>query len=678
MSIEQTEFVHTDAERTLSQSKSLAPRHAEYLRARGVSRETAEAAGYWSASRPSEVPRAFSDRQRRNTPALIAPHLSPSGATGFQKRDDYPRKDRRGRRAKWVSPPGGRCRPILSVHPWTMNEAKTGTGPLWIPEGITRGHALAERGIAAVSYAGAWTWQKDGEPLECFDHLNLNGRLAYDVPDADYRTNENVQKALAKRVAFLESRGARVLVVSVPQVNGDPHAGLDDYLAAGGDLDELLRNAAPFVPANVGRERLGRNEKLRRGIEVVSRNADALEARKVRECSGLAIARYMAEVAAPDHGKPLADGVKVRPSTRQIAAGIGVGLGTISRGLEYLEDEAGFLKTLEQASGTRAASYLLLYAPSEGRREFAEHIGKQGIGGNEGQEHRGEGKTSLHQRESLPCVPQTRGVEKGATRPEKVPALRNSKVVHTWDRKDGKRVVVDSVYVGRYGKKKEAMIRHVLERRGLDERELHEKFGPASSRLRDFRRTWVKPIVDDGVWVADGSRVLPAPNWPEALERVRERTDEDGDNRLQVEKYRRQRAAFRERLAAERRGDVAKPEPVPDLVDDKKKTRQVFAEMAERDAERLEAERRAKLVPAVAFVQVVLNNLEVVRLGLLEDMWRDEGGLRWHLRRALREMGCVPKRHAEHPNEWFVHPPPEPECGTKESRPGSLYDTMIV
>ncbi|MDP8952428.1 MAG: DUF3854 domain-containing protein, partial [Actinomycetota bacterium] len=277
MSIEHTEVEHTAAGGTLSQSESLAPRHAEYLRVRGVSRVTAEAAGYRTASRPSEVPRAFSDGQRRNTPALIAPHLSPSGATGYQKRDDYPRKDHRtGRTAKWVSPPGERCRPVLSVHPWAMDEAKTGTGPLWIPEGITRGHALAERGIAAVSYAGAWTWQKDGKPLECFDHLNLNGRLVYDVPDADYRTNENVQKALAKRVAFLVSRGARVLVVSVPQVNGDPCAGLDDYLAAGGDLDELLRNAAPFVPANVGRERLSRNETLRRGIAVVSRNADAL------------------------------------------------------------------------------------------------------------------------------------------------------------------------------------------------------------------------------------------------------------------------------------------------------------------------------------------------------------------------------------------------------------------
>jgi uncharacterized protein DUF3854 len=337
-----------------------APRHTEYLAARGVSRATAKAAGYATASKPSEVPPAFSDGQRRNTPALVAPHLSPSGAVGYQKRDDYPRKDRTGKPVKWATPKG--ARPVLSVHPWVADEAKTGTGPLWLPEGITRGHALAERGIAAVSYPGAFSWQKNGEPLECFDHLNLDGRVVYDVPDADYRTNLHVQQALAKRVAFLESRGARVLVVDVPEIDGDAHTGLDDYLAAGGDPDALAAKAAPFVPVDVGRERVGRDEGLRRALEAVRRNADALKARKARECSGLAVARYMVEVAAPDHGKLTPTGVKVRPSMRQMAAGIGVGLGAVSRALEHLA-AVGFLKPMKPAKGTLAASYVLLCEP---------------------------------------------------------------------------------------------------------------------------------------------------------------------------------------------------------------------------------------------------------------------------------------------------------------------------
>jgi hypothetical protein len=39
-----------------------------------------------------------------------------------------------------------------------------------------------------VSYAGCYAWKQDGEPLRCWDYVNLNGRLVLDVSDADYRT----------------------------------------------------------------------------------------------------------------------------------------------------------------------------------------------------------------------------------------------------------------------------------------------------------------------------------------------------------------------------------------------------------------------------------------------------------------------------------------------------------
>jgi hypothetical protein len=124
--------------------------------------------------------------------------------------------------------------------------------------------------------------------------------------------------------------------------------------------------------------------------------------------------------------------------------------------------------------------------------------------------------------------------------------------VHEYARKDGRRVVVDSRYYPRYGKKPEA--------------KLHEKYGSPTSRLRDFRRTWLeKKMLRDGVLVRDGGWILPAPDWPEALERVRVRTDEEADNRRQDEKCAEQGRTFRERLAGEKRGTVAKPERVPEL-----------------------------------------------------------------------------------------------------------------
>ncbi len=237
-----------------------------------------------------------------------------------------------------------------------------------------------------------------------------------------------------------------------------------------------------------------------------------------------------------------------------------------------------------------------------------------------------------------------------------MPPLRNSKIVHTYERREGKRIVADSEYFGRYGKKREGIIRHVLEAGGADEAELRDRFGSQKARLRDFRRTWIKPLLEDRVLVADGGTVTPAPDWREALERVRERTDEEADNRRQAEKYRRQSIAYRARLAGEARGDVPEPEPAPDLMG-KEKAKEVFAAAAERDAEAVEADRRAALVPAVAFVKQMFDGLAVARLGMLEDAWRAEGGLRWLLLRALKETGCAAKRHAEHPGEWFVYPP---------------------
>jgi hypothetical protein len=196
-------------------------------------------------------------------------------------------------------------------------------------------------------------------------------------------------------------------------------------------------------------------------------------------------------------------------------------------------------------------------------------------------------------------------------------------------------VVVDSQYFRRYGKKLEAMIRHVLELGCVNEADLWAKFGSRTARLRDFRRTWIAPVLADGVFAADGAAVLPAPDWREALERVRERTDEDADNRLQVEKYRRQSAAFRERLAAEKRGDVARPEPTPELAGPER-VKEIFAADAERDhAARVEEQRRKVGTTAETFIADALEGVSGFGWRELGDLWRERGGRREDLRRAV-------------------------------------------
>ncbi len=606
-----------------------------------MSRETAMAAGCYTASKPSEIPPEFSPHQRRRGAALVVAHLSPDGETfGWQTHPDHPGKNKKGRVMKWVSPPGERCRPVLCVHPWTADEARTGTGPLWMPEGITRMWALAERGIAAVSYAGAWTWQKDKVALECFDHLNLDGRLVYDVPDADYRTNTGVQKALALRVAFLESRGATVLVVSVPEVNGDPHAGLDDFIAAGGDLDELVRNAAPFERVDVGVERLSRDERLRAFVGAKLREVDELPARKVGECSAVKVARYVVEVSAPAHGKMRGGLVHVHPSLPQIAEGTGIGsYQTVRKDLDRLE-AVGFLKReRERERGPRgtndATSYALLY-PRGGCAQGV-NIEGRGVAGKESLEHRGEKETPHKQRDSsLGLHPTHIGTHIGTqTGPDgKGLRLRSPKLVHTFEYRGSKKVVVDSEYFWRYGPKRELIIRHVLERGSVEHAELHEKFGSRTSRPGRFFDTWVKPIFDDGVFVGDP--VQMAPDWREALERVKARTDEVGDAKRQREKYAERRRKRRLRLEGEKRGTVPKPERVPELAGPER-VKEIFAADAKRDhAARVEEQRRKVGTTAETFIADYLEGVCGFGWRELSRAWSEKGGRSEALRAGVK------------------------------------------
>src|SRR5215210_436711 len=118
-------------------TRRLAEHHAAYLEERGVTLEVARAAGYWTARRPSEIPPAFSANRRRRYPTLIASHYSPDGETvSWQKHDDRPGKDRKGKPVKWASPKAEKARPVLSVHPWMLEEVNEGTGPLWTVEGL--------------------------------------------------------------------------------------------------------------------------------------------------------------------------------------------------------------------------------------------------------------------------------------------------------------------------------------------------------------------------------------------------------------------------------------------------------------------------------------------------------------------------------------------------------------
>ena len=79
----------------------------------------------------------------------------------------------------------------------------------------------------------------------------LNGRTVYVAFDSDVTVKVEVREALARLKAFLESRKAKVEIVYLPAADGGAKMGLDDYLAAGHTVDELLALARPELLARI-------------------------------------------------------------------------------------------------------------------------------------------------------------------------------------------------------------------------------------------------------------------------------------------------------------------------------------------------------------------------------------------------------------------------------------------
>jgi hypothetical protein len=155
---------------------------------------------------------------------------------------------------------------------------------------------------------------------------------------------------------------------------------------------------------------------------------------------------------------------------------------------------------------------------------------------------------------------------------------------------------------------------------------------------------------------AEGEDVSLTPEWCEALERARVEGEELDDNRLQAEKAERRKLERREYFDKVRRGEIPKADRTPKL-----RGKAATVEILDRHRPRWKREESEKLRPMVEPAKVfILDRFEGfgrIRLGLLEDMWLERGGQKWHLRLALRELRFKAKRLPEHPGEWFVYPP---------------------
>jgi Domain of unknown function (DUF3854) len=216
----------------------LAPRHVAFLAARAVTGPVLARRGYRTVTTPAELTAlGFPERQARDlTPGLLIPRYGLGGKPSWPKVRPDPEGRNGPPRAKYASPGGS----------WNFLDALPGTplsGDIWCSaEGFVKADAMAATGLPVVAFDGVWGWKSQGAPLLGLETLARPGRWFHVVCDSDYRTNPRVAGAMCALARWLRSEGARVRILHPP---GDGKLGVDDFLAAGGRIAQLVEAGRP-------------------------------------------------------------------------------------------------------------------------------------------------------------------------------------------------------------------------------------------------------------------------------------------------------------------------------------------------------------------------------------------------------------------------------------------------
>jgi len=222
--------------------------HARLLLDSAVAPHVAAARPYSTVLRATGLERLGFAKTQRNVPALAIPiwNVHADRAT-YQARPDQPRvKD--GKALKYETPSGARM--ALDVPREAREHLGNPAVPLFITEGARKADAAVSAGLCCVAVLGVWNWRGSNEwggkaalpdwETIAFKGLGDVGREVYIAFDSDAMTKPSVFLALTRLKPFLASRGAVVRAIYLPAGARGTKVGLDDFLAAGSDVDDLL------------------------------------------------------------------------------------------------------------------------------------------------------------------------------------------------------------------------------------------------------------------------------------------------------------------------------------------------------------------------------------------------------------------------------------------------------
>jgi uncharacterized protein DUF3854 len=661
---------------------SLSQEHRRILEMESaISPEVIAESGARTVSSGRELPEGFSERQRRRAPGILFPVDRPNGLRSWCFRPDRVDQDRPGHRYEQPCKALGGAGNTLGILPAQRHLINDTSAPVIFVEGTKKQLALISAlrkagiyNVLVVAIIGVWNWLHDGgKPIPDMADIPLEGRRVSVMFDSDILWKWQVQLAARRLAEHAKERGAQVFITYFEDMPDGSKCGADDFFAAGGTLGELRLLTRAYDPEDFVRVRLSRDERLRSMLEDLSQRYAEMPAAKIGECSDRATMRELLRRAELS-GQPTDRGIVVRAPVRSLAIKTRLGRQGQSNSLKRLQVN-GLLERIEEPKRKieeKGTAYFLKVSTQASGRALS------------GQYERESRQQENASQESAQRNPDSNadsyaGVHSARTL-EQVPELRHSKVIHTWARRNGRRVVVDSAYVYRLAKPRQEVVMYLLDNDGeAHEDELLERFGSKSTRIRDFRRRRIEPLLGwrysrDKVTGAErkletgpplvtceGGVVRLLPEWREALEEHRRQTGELGDNERQEQKLRDQSRAYRnrDRTPAGKEGRLRGKEEVACIVEERRKEEKVRW---------IEAQRQKVGETAATFLADELANVIGVRFKEARYRWTAKGGRVEDLRLAVVYGPFVFKREAVDGELYVYH---------EDGRTADTYDHKV-
>ncbi len=116
--------------------------------------------------------------------------------------------------------------------------------------------------MCIVAINGVYGWLSKGAALPDWRDILLQGRRVILAFDSDVLRKPQVLKALRDFAAWLETKGARVEYLHLPD-NGDGKVGLDDYLVDGHTITDLYGLVKDKPPGDDGQSVVGHDDGAR-------------------------------------------------------------------------------------------------------------------------------------------------------------------------------------------------------------------------------------------------------------------------------------------------------------------------------------------------------------------------------------------------------------------------------